>query len=103
MSNDNGIITAIVINIISLIAFFIFLSYNVFYEKGFKKASHTNAYPLFFVILIIFSIVFGLSYMSKKDSKTDEDKYKAEMYLGLLIINSVSLIPIIIKFYFILF
>ncbi len=99
MSNDNEMITAIIINIISLIGFFIFLSYNIFYEKAFNKSSHNVAYPIFSAILIIFSILFGLSYFSIKDSDLDEDKKKADTYLGLLITNCVFSIPIIIKFF----
>ncbi len=83
-------ITAIVINIISLIGFFVFLSYNIFYEKSFNKSSHNVAYPIFFVILIIFSIILSLSYSSIKKSKLDEDKKKAKMYVGFLITNNYS-------------
>ena len=99
MSNDNGMITAMVINIITLIGLFIFLSYNIFYEKAFKKSSHNIAFPFFFAVLIIFSIIFGLSYFSIKDSELDEDKKKAKMYLGFLITNSLFSIPIIIKYF----
>ncbi len=100
MPNDNGMITAIIFNIISIIGFILFLAYDIVNKKTFTLPTHKIAYPMFFFILIIFSIVFGMSYKSIKDNESDDDKKNAKMYLGLLIANGISFIPIIMKFYF---
>ena len=104
MSSDEGLISAMVSNAIILIVFIFFLINNI-KANNFTQSNHKVAYPIFFALFIIFSAIFGITYVSKNkelnDKSSNEDKNLVKSYLGLSIIDALLLIPIIVKSYFI--